>query len=91
MEEKGICDSSSSIHQTASSCFDSNQFGASEELSDNNTAIVEQLDQLQLQVERLRTSAYKLEEQRDELTKSLTDMSELTGSAALSEGLFNNI
>lgn len=61
-------------------------FSDSGVLSDNNEAIVGKLDELETQIENLRVAAFKLEEQKVQLTKLLTNISETINQSALASG-----
>lgn len=81
-DERGISENYSEVLSN-----DMSQFSVSGKLSENNTVIVEQLDQLEAKIERLRVAASSLEEERDLLTKTLTDVAERSNKNALTEGL----
>lgn len=66
--------------------YDNFKFSASGELSQNHEVLVEKLDEIEILVEKLRGSASELEEQREALTKSLTDISESTNGSLLTAG-----
>lgn len=66
--------------------YDNFLFSASSQLSDNNEAMVAQLDELQEQIELLRATATEMAEKRDALTKRLTDVSESSEKSSLTSG-----
>lgn len=68
--------------------YDHFMFKPTRDLQDNNEKIVDKIDELGSMVEQLRATARQVEEDKENLTKSLLEVVDLTSKTTLAAGMF---